>query len=209
MTTRFASATLYLTSLHRPLYAFPSNVHCSCADIPSQTTRQKSTLDDLLHVRISFFDSLNHSPIAIIAVSCYSSSSWSAPQTTNSCHTYGPETSAYKRPAAAFASANFMYTLRPGRKDLPRDSLDVCLFFCFFRTLFDARDVVPYCIAITFQSLLCSQHSIDFLALFSILFGRRETRGIRRPNNKLSKLSMFCSDKFLCLSLQRCYDRES
>jgi WD40 repeat protein len=61
---------------------------------------QKSTLNHLLHVCISFFYLLHHLPIAIIVVSCNSSTSCRALQTTDIHHTCVTGASAYKIPAA-------------------------------------------------------------------------------------------------------------
>jgi hypothetical protein len=75
---------------------------------------QKSTLDHLLHVRLSFFYLLHHSPIAIIVVSCNSSSSCRVSHTTNICYNYSAETSAYERPAATlFPSPRQISSLLP------------------------------------------------------------------------------------------------
>jgi hypothetical protein len=63
-----------------------------------------------------FIFSSHHSlaPIDIIAVSCNSSSSRWAPQTTNICYSYSAETSAYRRPAASrFPSTQHTPSLHP------------------------------------------------------------------------------------------------
>jgi hypothetical protein len=65
MTTKSASAIFPLTSLLRPVYAFP-NMYCSCANIPLQKiARTKANLDRLLHVRISSSHDTTHSLLSL------------------------------------------------------------------------------------------------------------------------------------------------
>ncbi|KAG1839566.1 hypothetical protein DFJ58DRAFT_105632 [Suillus subalutaceus] len=117
-TTRSASVTLHPTSLLRPAYAFLSNIHCSCANIPLQTMAAPLHAKSLPLMTLRSDATLRpparrrRPPIPVI------------PMEQRPRPTIDPQQPSFPLLSEFLRFSPRTNTLRPGR-DQPRDPLDV------------------------------------------------------------------------------------
>jgi hypothetical protein len=149
---------------------------------------------------------IEYLPLTIIAVRCNLSSCCWAPQTANTCNTYGAEISAYKRSATTHVPSpkqtSSLLSHEPSTPYSTSRSLG-CMSFLFFilpSIRCSCCSSLPHCPYPLVALVRTPLHPLPRPAagLFSITFGHRQSRGSKRPvnhNETLRALSMFHSDK--------------